>query len=121
MPTLKVSYSRRLLTTCAEAARRHQWSGVKSRTKAIAQLTAQLPRTNPDHIRHLFALFCRIAARALKAVDRFKIRRKKYWKFAEVADIDVGACFADIDRIEPGFAVAQKKMILGWAVFNYLC
>jgi hypothetical protein len=94
----------------------------KGEQGAIRALARRAPGFESEEYRALFDLLCRVYDRAVEAIGRHPADRPgKQSRYAEYEDIDHGACLAELEQIEPGVAVPEKRAILSWVIFwHYL-
>ncbi len=108
-----------LLGTCCDMVIRCKGHGsYKGDQGAIKALARRAPGFESEEYRALFELLCRVYDRAVEAIRRHPAERTgKRSRYAEYEDIDHEACMAELERIEPGVAVSEKRAILSWVIY----
>jgi hypothetical protein len=87
---------------------------------ALKALRRRAPGRSTEAYRSVFDVLCAIYARAEAAIPRHRLERPETTSnFVEFEDIDYAACLREMDEIEPGAAMAEKRWILNWCIFWY--
>lgn len=89
---------------------------------AMNALRRRVPGHTPERYRAAFGVLCAAYDGAVSAVGRHYVQRPdKRSRFAEVADIDTGACLAELDGMAPELPAAVKEGILMRVIYwHYL-
>jgi len=80
---------------------------------AVKALQRRAPGFTEDKYENALDFLCRLYDEAVEAIARHPAKRVKQGRYAEFKDIDFEACMADLDIVEPGYALGAKREILG--------
>lgn len=112
-----------LLDTATKVARRYFcYGGYGSRRGALAALRRRAPGFEPAQYEAALDLLVQVYEVAKTAIANNITadgRAKGASDYADFVDIDFDAALAQLDTVSPGFAVAQKKQVLSWAILYW--
>jgi len=75
-------------------------------------LRRRVPGHPTERYRTVLGLLCAVHGRAVGAIAKHRLPPAGNRRYAELEDIDLDACMAELEGIAPGFAVPQKRVIL---------
>ncbi len=89
---------------------------------ALRALQRRVPAFSVEDCRAAFEVLCAVYDRAVVAIRRHPAKCPVgKTKYARPEDIDFEACMRELEDIEPGSAMNEKRGILNWVIFwHYL-
>jgi hypothetical protein len=112
-----------LLDTCCDVVVRFKGHGsYGGEQAALKALRRRAPGSSQEEYRAAFDVLCKAYDRAVEAIRRHPAERPGGQRpYAEYDDIDFDACMRELEEVEPGAAMKQKRDILNWVIFwHYL-